>query len=37
MPVIPAIWEAEIKRSYFKANLGKKLVKFFLKEQAGHR
>jgi hypothetical protein len=34
MPIIPATWETEIVGSQLKANLGKKLVRPYCKEQA---
>jgi hypothetical protein len=39
MPVTQSIWEAEIGRLWFKLSPGhkkEKLLKFYLKEQAGH-
>jgi hypothetical protein len=34
MPVISATWEVEMGGSRFEANLGKKLARLYLKEQA---
>jgi hypothetical protein len=34
MPIIPAIWEAEIGGLMSKVILGKELVRSYLKEQA---
>jgi hypothetical protein len=31
MPVIPAVWEGEIGRSWFEASLGKKLKSLYEK------
>jgi hypothetical protein len=36
MPVIQATWEAETEGSWFKASSGKKLIRPYPKEQAGH-